>query len=257
MARTKIEIKSVITTELDSLNLSTSLYAIWNLITDAVVSVIYVFELILDIFKADIEEKISEKRIGSLTWYIEKAKEFQLGDNITFFENGTIGYPVIDEEKQIIAFATATEGGNTVYIKVAKIESDELIPLSTEELLQFSNYMQKIMIAGTSLECVSLIADSIHVVADIYYNAIYSEAQITDNLNVALLNYKVNKEDSLFVKNDFIEMLRNVEGINDAEITLLEGIQGLNTVEIAREYEVIAGYFNWDATNLYTLIPDA
>lgn len=257
MAREKSEIKQVIVSQLGGLDLSESSAAIWNLIADAIVSVIYIFELILDIFKADIEVKISEKRIGSLTWYTEQAKKFQLGDNVTFYENGTVGYAVIDEEKQIIAFATSVEAGNTVFVKIAKLVAGELVPLSAEELLQFSNYIEKVMIAGTSLESVSLPADTIHIEAGIYYDAIYPEATITANLEAALLDYKVNKEDSFFVKNDFIEMIRAVEGINDIDITLLEGIQGAIVTPFTREYEVVAGFFNWDISNVYTLIPDA
>jgi hypothetical protein len=256
MARDKIIIKASIVGELTGLGLSTSLTAIWNLIVDAVVSCIYIFECILDIFKADIEDKISKKRLGSLSWYIDKAKEFQLGDDIIFFPDGTIGYELIDEEKQIIAFATAVEAGDEVHIKVAKLVGEELTTLLNEELLAFKNYIEKIMIAGTSMVAISLPADLIKVEMNVYYDPIYSESDVQNYLDAALLAYKVDKQDSYFVINDFIEMLRATIGINDVEISLCQGIQGEITTDITRSYEVIAGYFNYHSSNVYTLIAD-
>ena len=254
MAREKYEIKDSILSQLQGLGLSESATAIWNWIVDAVVSAIYNFELIIDIFKADIEDKIAKKRLGSLDWYIQKSKEFQLGDDIVFFEDGQIGYAAIDENKQIIAFATASEANDIVKVKIAKLVNQELAPLTSEEQLQFTNYMEKIMLAGTKMETVSLLPDSIKVIADIYYDPIYSSADIQGFLDVALFDYKTNKQDTVFNRNDFIEILRNVTGIKDVNITTLQGIQGTNVTDIVREYEIVAGYFNWDSSNTYNLI---
>lgn len=254
MAREKYEIKDSIISQLTGLELSESATAIWLVMVDAMVSAIYIFEKIIDVFKADIEDKISKKRMGSLPWYIDRTKEFQLGDDIVFFDDGSIGYELIDENKQIIAFATAIEANDIVNVKVAKLDNQELAPLSSEEKLQVGRYLEKIMVAGTKLEVASLAPDSIKVVADIYYDPIYAHSDIQAYLDTALFDYKTSKEDSLFNRNDFIDMLRTVTGIKDAEITTLEGIQGANIVNIVREYEVVAGYFNWDATNTYNLI---
>ena len=256
MAREKYEIKDSILSGLSGLGLSESKTAIWTIFVDAITSAIYLFELLMDAFKTDIEEKIAKKRLGSLAWYVEKAKEFQLGDDLTFFEDGSIAYELIDEDKQIIVFATSSEANNIVYMKVAKLDNQELTPLSNEEKLQFSNYMEKIMLAGTKIEIVSLLPDTIKVTADIYYDPIYSQADIQGFLDTALFDYKTNKTDTWFNRNEFINVLRNVEGINDAKISLLQGIQGTNVTDIDREYELVAGYFNWDASNTYNLIAD-
>ncbi|MBN1250694.1 MAG: hypothetical protein JXA16_01065 [Bacteroidales bacterium] len=254
MAREKYEIKDSMLSQLTGLELSASLVAIWNMIVDAVVSAIYVFEKIIDAFKLDIEKQIALKRIGSLSWYINLTKAFQLNDNVVFFEDGTVGYQKIDVEKQIVAYATATEASDIVNIKVAKLDNSELVPLTEEELLQLKSYLDKTKVIGTVLNLVSLIADKIKVVANIYYDPIYSQLEIQGFLDAALFTYKTTKTDSLFNKNDFIEVLRDVTGIVDVGITTLQGIQGTNTTDIDREYEVVAGYFNWDETNVYNLI---
>lgn len=257
MAREKYEIKDTILAQLDGLELSESLSALWDLMIDAIVSAIYVFEKILDLFKADIEDKIAKKRIGNLDWYVDLAKEFQLGDDVVFNADGTVAYPVIDATKQIIVFATTSEANDKVYIKVAKLDNNELVALSDEEKLQLENFIEKKKVAGTALEIVSLTGDTITVEANIYYDPIYSQADIQSFLDTALFDYKTNKEDTYFVKNDFIDMLRSVTGVKDVEITTLEGVQGETTTPITRIYEVVAGYFNWDAANVYTLVADA
>ncbi len=257
MAREKYEIKDSITSQLIGLELSESITAVWNIIIDAVVSGIYIFEKIIDVFKADIEDKIAKKRMGSLPWYVDRVKEFQIDDDVAFFENGTVGYELVDEDKRIIAFATVVESSETVFVKVAKLDNQELSPLSEEEKLQVKRYFEKIMIAGTKFEIVSLSADLIKVEANIYYDPIYSQVEITGFLDTALFEYKTNKEDSIFNRNDFIEMLRDVKGINDVVITVLQGVQGENTTNIVRNYEVVAGYFNYDVSNVYNLIADA
>jgi hypothetical protein len=255
MAREKYEIKDSILQNL-SLDLSESNFALWNLLVDGVVSAIYVFEKLMDAYKAELEDKIAKKRIGSLSWYIDRTKEFQLGDDVVFNADGTISYPVVDVNKRLVAFATASESGNKVTIKVAKLADQELVPFSSEELLQLTNYVRKIMVAGTDLEVVSLLPDIIHVEATIYYNPIYAMSAVETYLSTALFAYKTNKEDSMFVKNDFIDYLRGVTGILDVDITLLEGIQGENTTTISRNYEIVAGYFNWGVTNVYNLSID-
>ncbi len=85
MARAKDEIRESIINQLPAeWNLTDSDAALWKAFVNAITSAIYIFELIMDSFKADIEQKIDAKRIGSKDWYIQKVKEFQVDSQYNF-----------------------------------------------------------------------------------------------------------------------------------------------------------------------------
>lgn len=255
MARDKAIIKAIIIDDLSDFDLTNSSTGIWMLFINAVVSCIYLFELIMDLFKSDIELLVASKRIGSRPWYVAQAKAFQLGDNLIFSADGKIYYPVIDETKQIIKRANAIQDADVLTIKVAKLSGDDLSPLTTEELLQFQKYINDVMIAGTKMQVVTLIADVIYVEANIYYNPIYSAAQVNEALDNALFLFKSTFEfDNYFIVNDFIDYIRNIDEVQDIVISVIEGSSGGDTVAISRSYEIKSGYFNFDDTSVFTLI---
>ncbi len=256
MARSKEEIAQSIINQLPSeWNLTDSATAVWRVIVNAIASAIQVFEQIMDIFKADIETKIDAKRIGSKDWYIQKVKEFQVDSDLQFFPDGTIGYPTIDQTKQIIAFATLIDGQDTATLKVAKMGSGQLTPLTDAEKLQLKNYIELIKIVGTRIDVVSLPPDLITAEATIYYNPIYSQADVQSALDQALIDFQLQTTSGYFRRNELIEFLRGLDQIKDVEITSLTYIQGTNTGSIGLEYEIISGYFNWSDSCQWTLTP--
>lgn len=256
MAREKYIIKDSILNQLTGLSLSDSAFSVWIMFVDAIVSVIYNFELIMDIFKSDIEAQIVAKRIGSLNWYAQEAYKFQLGDSLTFTSEGNLIYLVQDESKKIIASASVMQSDDLLILKVAKLVSGVLTPLTPEELLQFKNYMTNVMVAGTYMNVVSLNPDLIYLELDIYYNPIYSEidAQADVEEAISLFNTSFNFN-NFFVLNDFIDYLRAYDSISDVVINTATGSQGGVTETIVRKYELKSGYFNYDELNVYTLIP--
>lgn len=254
MAREKYEIKDIIVAELTGLGLSESSTAIWTMLVNAVVSAIYVFEQIMDVFKADIESMVAAKRIGSRTWYVEQAKAFQLNDALSFSTDGLIYYPIIDETKRIIVHANAIQAIDVLTIKVAKLDGQVLSPLTDEELLQFTKYMNDVMIAGTKMQVVSLLTDIIDITATVYYNPIYSTDQMNTAISEALFIFKSTFNfDNYFVINDFVEYMRKIDGIDDFIISTITGTSGEITENIVRRYEIKAGYFNFDDNCVFTL----
>ena len=256
MARTVDEIATSIINQLPSdWNLTSSSAAVWRVIVYAIATVINIFEQIMDAFKSDIEQKIDAKRIGSKDWYEQKAREFQLGDSLQFNPDGTVSYPTIVPQKQIIAFATMTEGDDAATLKVAKLGSDgQLAPLSDVELLQFQNYIELIKIVGTKINIVSLPPDIITMTATVYYNPIYTQGEVQDALDSALLDFQLQNTNGYFRRNELIEYLRKLDQIKDIDIQSLQYTHGTETGDIGLEYEIISGYFNW-GNNQITLTP--
>ena len=135
MSRTIKEIEDAIIAKREELipELSTSQSAEWRLWIYIFAYGTWLFEQIMDLFKSDVEEILANKQPGSLTWMVEKAKEFQLGHSLTVNSKGVLGYALTDEEAQIVKHASASENEDgDVLLKVAKVDSEsgELVPLN-------------------------------------------------------------------------------------------------------------------------------
>ena len=191
-----------------------------------------------EIFKTEITEIIAKRRIGTPSWYIEIAKDFQLGD--TLQENGT--YLVIDATKKIITRAAFRETGGLLTIKVAKGTALLPVALSPAELTQFTAYIDKSKFAGTKTNIISLNADILAITATIYYDAIYDIAETKTLIGNAIVAYLQNLSfDALFVKNELIQKIRSVRGIKDCVIDTLTA----NGNPIGRTYDSLAGYIKY------------
>ncbi|MFI3322080.1 MAG: hypothetical protein R3Y50_06100 [Rikenellaceae bacterium] len=87
MARTINEIEETITSNLEAtFTLSTSAAAEWRLWVHCMAYCIYSFEVVLDLFKAEMDADAEKEVAGSLTWYGEKCYDFQLGHELLFNE---------------------------------------------------------------------------------------------------------------------------------------------------------------------------
>jgi hypothetical protein len=232
--------------ELDGLN-STSSTAVYRLFMWVVAYAIYIHETFFDIHKAEVNELINSKRLGTPEWYIGIAQDFQLGHDLEVFADNTLGYGTTDEAAKIISRASFKEDSGILTLKVAKGEIGALEALTSEELRQFSNYVEKIKIAGTKVNNISLPGDSLQIDAAIYYDGIYSQAVMEQRVNDTIRNYELNFPfDGMLYKAEFVKMLLNIEGVVDVQINGLTVVQGETTTIIDRQYETASGYFYYD-----------
>lgn len=252
MARTFTEIANSIFSdknsrpELNGLN-STSKAAVWRNWIYVAANAQQNLEIIQDRFEDEVNEIIANNFIGTPTWYAERAKEFQLGYDLVL--SGTkFTYPSNDPTSQIIKAVNVTESsGSTLYIKIAKENSDgDLVALSEQEKTQFTKYVTKIKLAGTKIAIVSLAADQLVVSgATVYYDSIYSEAVVKQAVELALRNYtKAIPFDGKIRHNDVIDVLQKVTGVNDIEISNLGIKTGFSIVPVGRSIDLPAGYIN-------------
>lgn len=90
MARTINEIQTGINTALEAgteVKLSTSKVAEWRLWTWIVATAIQAFEVILDLFKKEVQEKTDKITPGTVRWYGEQCLRFQNGHKLLFDKN--------------------------------------------------------------------------------------------------------------------------------------------------------------------------
>ena len=146
-----------------------SLESIWFSI---VASAIYVLETLFDLFRADVDKKISGAVVASIPWYHKIALEFQYGDSLVFDE-ATQGfvYPVVDTTKQLVKFAACRDMGGGVYVLVSGADSSgNPVTLSSDVLSAFESYLRERKPAGVLLSVNSLNPDLVRSVMTVQYD---------------------------------------------------------------------------------------
>ena len=228
---------------------SASQVASWRLFVYIVAVGHWVLETFFDAFVVDVKEIAARAIPGTLRWYAERAKEFQLGDTLEVIEDKAT-YAVIDETKQIVTNASATENSGLVFIKVAKTVTNVLVALDAGELTQFDAYMHDIKFAGVFLNISSLNADALLAIMEVVYDPILDPLIVQANVIAAINTYISNLPfDANLKRIALVDQIQEVEGIIDVIIASLQGKQGLTIYEIDREYTPQAGYMIFDEGN--------
>ena len=199
-------------------------------------SLIYVFaqkasliQQLWDVFKRDIEERISASRPFTQRWYRDTALAFQFGDD--FDEFGEYATPTTNteiqavEDAQIIAKAavvqTIINGVGALRLKVAK-DNGSLQPLTSAELSAFQNYIEKKGAAGVFVQATSNQADDLKLEVDVYYNPL-----IIDNEGKRL-----DGEDDQPVQNAVKSFLKQKNDQNfNGQLNLVELTDALQQVD--------------------------
>lgn len=250
MARTIQEIRNQIISEKNNMpELATfnsnSNTAVWRLWVNFFAFVIYTFERFLDVFKGEVQAIIDSRRIGTLAWYVSVAKDFQKGDTLQEFQTGDFGYEVIDGTKKIIKQASAKQTLSTITLKVAKenpttLQSEKL---TDTEKTQFQSYMELVKFAGTRINYISLDADQLNIVCDVWYDGLYATNEVQTALQTTIQSYLKNLAfNGIVNKNELIEKMRSTKGVADVVLTTIQAVSGTSNTPIVREYETFAGY---------------
>lgn len=240
MARTKEEILADLTTRknqdpvLAPLLTSNSEAAFYRSLFVLYSEVVGDFELTYDAFEAEITSLLDSKQVQNQAWYISMLLTFQLGDALTQFDNGQLGYSVIDTSKQIVkraAVQLATAG--SLIMKVAKESNNDAVPLSASEFEALAGYIND-MTFGFVVTLVSEEGDELKVGLDVYI-----DAQVINVTDGTLLSDGVTKpvEDAIstynselqkfnfggvYQGNQLLAAILNTTGVINANFTLLE-----------------------------------
>jgi predicted transcriptional regulator len=200
--------------------------AIWRLWLWLMAVASWMVEKLFDIHKEEVEDIIAMKRPHTLRWYAEESKKFQYGYSLEWLGD-TFGYSADQPASKIITYASASEVGDKVLIKVATGERPNIKPLSTTQLSAFKDYWAKWKDAGVKLEIVSLPADEIKV-----NMKIIRDRMILDNNNRLLRDYNINPIEDAIVSfgaglefdgilriSKLVDAIQAAEGVIDVQIT--------------------------------------
>lgn len=247
--------------------LSKSKVAIWRLIMFVTAYGIWMQEQLYDIFKTEVDTLTTNREFGQLPWYVEKAKEFQLGDQLEWINDSYYGYAEIDEDVQIVTQAAATVSNGVVYVKVAKGDIGSLEKLTTDEISAFERYMKGsseayaedgIAPAGTKVTIISSDPDEIRFAIEVFYDAIVLDSTgtllsdgVTKPVDVAIENYiQQIPFDSKFRIIDFVDAIQAADGVVNIVVNNCDAKNSTQawvaatdiTTETGQQYPSYAGY---------------
>lgn len=240
---------------------STSKVAAWRLQLYICAVAVWALENVFDVFKKEIEEKISLNKIGTSNWYREQILAFQLGYSLNemgVYDNTGLTTAQVQASK-IVKQAAVEEVGNRLRVKVASENEDgELIPLTAEQMQAFIQYCQLFKYAGTRLLYISRIPDDFKLSFTIFYdpqilNLSGARLDGTDNEPVqnAVKNYLRNlKFNGEFSNTRLTDEVQLVDGVEEPRLDSSAAKYGLFDYAAITEYYIAdAGYMKLDEMN--------
>ena len=240
---------------------STSKVALWRLWVYIVALAHFTIETLFDTFKIQIQSLIDLNQIHTSIWYRERVLEYQHGFP---FEQATGSYNNVGVDtglvnaSLIISSASVEELAGRLKIKVAKTENNALAPLSPEELLGLSVYLEKVKDAGNRLLIISRNPDELQLNLDISFdplvldgNGARLDGTNDDPIGEAIDDYLSNLEfNGEFIVRNLEDRLEAVEGVVIADTQSSSARFGTNLFqEIDKTYISDAGYMILDKEN--------
>jgi hypothetical protein len=228
------------------------------------------------LFQANIQSIIDNNQYGTDPWWYNKLLAMQYGDMLVYLNN-IYQYAVIDPTKQIVGFCSINSLNGIVQIKVATNNAGVPGQLSTDQLNGVISYCSQIQPSGIRFSVLSLPADVLQFIANIYYDAsgditvIQPAVEAAINAYLSSLNAIVtsaagapitkNFDGSIYV-DKLINAIQAVPGIIGPQvaITSISAKQGTNGyTAFTSSYQPESGYFIIDPAyplaNTLTYIP--
>lgn len=247
--------------------LSKSKVSIWRLVMFVCTYAIWMQEQLYDLFIEEVDELTANREYGQQPWYTEKAKEFQLGDQLEWLDDSYYGYSNIDEDLQIVTQAATTVSNGMVYVKAAKGVIGSLEKLTTDELAAFERYMKGsqeayaedgIAPAGTQLTVISTDPDELKMAIEVFYDAIVLDSNgvllsdgTTTPVEDAITDYiQQIPFDSKFRLIDLVDTIQDATGVVNVVVNSCDGKNSTQawvdatdiTTTTGQQYVTYAGY---------------
>lgn len=261
MARTINEIQNEMISSIQEkagFTLSSSKVAEWRLWTYIFAVAVHTFEIVLDMFRSEIDTLTNKITPGTIRWYAEMCYRFQNGYELLFDESKTmLYYPVIDPDAQIVKIVAIREEKNKLVIKAAKQDKDgKIIPLNLEEKYNFASYIDAIKFAGVDTSVISTSEDKLRYNLEVYFEPSIPNMLVRQNILDALKEFKSSLGfDSMVYKQRFIDAVMGAEGVVTCNLLSLEhkGATDKDFLPVGIFSELESGYFEYEADSNITL----
>lgn len=276
MSRTLTKIKSELTTAFmadttlatkygftigSSFDSTFSKVSLENLLLYIVAAAIWTHERLFDEHKTEVENVIAELKPHTLRWYVNKVKQFRVGQSLIEgtdrYDNGNFTDDEI-AQMQIVHFAAATESATTIYIKVATDNNGTKRPLTKSQLDGLKAYIAEVKDAGVRVEIINEAACCLRLTMAIYYDPMVldgtgqnihtAEHPIDDAIRNYIENLPFNGE---YSNTALTDALQAVDGVRIPEIlTAAESFDGINYTPIDVKAIPYSGYYIFEPSNI-------
>ena len=183
---------------------------------------IWSFEMILDLFKTEIQNKVDGAYIANSSWWHAQAMAFQKGIGLIMNPTTFIfGYATSDITKQIIkrvAVRQNVDGVCKVQLFVATETGSDITALTNEDKVLFEAYANTIKPAGVLIQVISGAGDIVDFSITVDYNPL-----VLDSTGKLIIGSNYPVIDSI---SNFITKLNDVDFGGNLNITkLMDAIQ--------------------------------
>lgn len=239
---------------------TTSKVSRWRFWLWVVASCANAVDVVMDLFKIDLEGISKKSRYGTIPWYVQKAYEFQYGDALVF-QDLEWKYSPINLNNRIIKRAAGQEDGNTVNLKFAALSGGLPVQLSAPQKAAVTAYFEneKLKPAGVKLNIISDPPDELRFFAFINYDPMILTANGDSILNpgsfpvqAAINKYLNDLNDAfngVFELSTAIDKIQLVTGVTSAYINSAQARYGANPFQaFSQRYLANAGYMKIDPT---------
>lgn len=261
MSRTIKEIQEQATATLrgqTDIKLSTSAVAEWRLWTYVTAAVIHSFELILDMFRQEIDTLTNKITPGTVRWYAEMCYRFQNKHELLFDEKTAMLYYAKDDEPaRIVKIVAISERQNSLLIKAAKIDNTgKIIPLTLEEKYNFTAYIDAIKFAGVQTDVISTTEDKIRYNLQVWFDPAIPNTLVRENITKALNKFKAAQGfDSMIYSQKLTDTVMATAGVVTCKLASLErkGTSDAEFKPIDVFSELESGYFEYSDDSVLEL----
>jgi len=238
----------------------------FNLIIFTVAASMFVFEVIADALKRDIERTRDTAIVGSASYIRQLMFNFQFGDSLTINTTDSTADdyfvpkydPIVPANRIVTQCAVQTTQLNSIIVKVAKGTSPNFVPLTSPELTALNDYYfgtsntNGVGFAGVNATFISLDADKIRIEANVYYFGQFVEATTKTNvisaINTFLSTFSDDNFGGVLRVNELRQAIEATEGVSRVEFVAIDARSasqafGAGTnVDDQGTYASVAGY---------------
>lgn len=261
MARTIKETQDTIIRDLKentAFRLSDSKVSEWRLWTYIIAVAINAFEIILDLFRSEIETLTNKITPGTVRWYAEMCYRFQNNHKLLFDDKtAMLFYEKDAPEDRIVKIVAISEKEKKLLIKAAKIDNNnKILPLSLEEKYNFTAYIDAIKFAGVVTDVVSTSGDKIRYGLQVWFEPSIPHTLVRENVIAALSSFKTALGfDSMIYTQKFMDAVMTASGVVTCKLVTLErkgaSDEDFKPVDIFSELE--SGYFEYTPDSVLEL----
>ena len=240
----------------DTFDAAFSTVSFESILFGIIATAVYALEALFDLFRADVDKKISSAVLSSIPWYHKICLEYQHGDALVLDEKTMqFIYPTDSPEKQQVKFAACRDKGGYVYILVAKDDgTGRPAMLSEDVLMPFKEYINCRKPAGVPTEIYSYDPDVIEVSLTVQYDplVISADGSLISNptifpVETAVTEYLHRVEyGGALNKTRLVDAVQNVAGVKDVILNQVRSRaatgKSLDVVN-TNNYESVGGAF--------------